>query len=43
MTPAKSDRQRGLVYAWENAVVAPCDRSEIDRADGACCMSLPRR
>jgi hypothetical protein len=33
MTRAKRDRQRGLVYAWENAVVAPCDRSEIDRAD----------
>lgn len=33
MIDGRRDFQRGLVYAWENAVVAPCDPTEIDRAD----------
>jgi hypothetical protein len=33
VTRARRDHQRGLVYAWENAVVAPHDPTEIDRAD----------
>lgn len=39
MRRAARDHQRGLVYAWECAVVAPHDPTEINRADAQAMVS----